>query len=193
MTQVRQLLGMLLIVVLSGCSTMTVNSDYDPSESFKGLRTYDWIPGGRKPTGDPRIDDNTLLDTRVRNAVDRELAAKGFRRLTDGQPDFWVVYHVTLDKKTDITTLNSYYGYGPGWGYGYGYPYRPYGWGGPPETYVYQYEEGTLLLDIVEPETRKLIWRGHATDEVQFSDSPGKREEQVNEAVRRILALFPPK
>jgi len=193
MTQVRRLLGTLLILALSGCSSMTVNSDYDPSEDFKALKTYDWIPGGRKPTGDPRIDDNTLLDTRVRRAVDSELAAKGFRKLTDGQPDFWVVYHVTLDKKTDITTLNNYYGYGPGWGYGYGSPYRPYGWGGPRETYVYQYEEGTLILDIVEPGTRELMWRGYATDEVQLSDSPGKKEAQVNEAVSRILALFPPK
>ena len=192
MTQVRRLAGMFLILAVSGCSSMTVNSDYDPAQSFRGLKTYAWIPGGRKPTGDPRIDNNTLLDSRVRRAVDSELAANGFNKVSGGKPDFWVVYHVTLDKKSDVTLLNSYYGYGPGWGHSYGHRYRPYGWAGPAETYVYQYDEGTLILDIIEPETRKLMWRGHATDEVQFSDSLGKKEAHINEAVRRILASFPP-
>jgi hypothetical protein len=55
------------------------------------------------------------------------------------------------------------------------------------------YDEGTLVLEIVEQESQKLIWSGSATDRVNFSLSPEKEEAEINEAVREILKDFPPK
>jgi hypothetical protein len=99
---------------------------------------------------------------------------------------------VSLDKRRSVQTLNSYYGYGPGWGYGYGASYRPGYWAGAPETYVYEYEEGTLILDIVNPANKELIWRGSAQDEVNFKSTPEKDQTQLNEAVHQMLEKFPP-
>lgn len=180
----------LMASLIAGCSTMEVQVDFDPDEKFSGLRTYGWIPATRKPTGDPRIDDNTILEKRIRRAVEGELNAKGFQKSPES-PDFWLAYHVTLDKRQSVTTLNNSYAYGPGWGWDYGY--RPYASRVRPETFVYQYEEGTLLLDVVDPDGRDLMWRGSATDEVNFSATPAAKEKQINEAVRRMLASFPPK
>jgi hypothetical protein len=124
--------------------------------------------------------------------VDSELAARGFRKVTS-DPDFLVAYHVSLDRRQSVQTLNSYYGYGPGWGYGYGSSYRPGYWAGAPEAYVYEYEEGTLILDIVDPENKELMWRGSAQDEVHFKSTPGEDRAQLNEAVHKMLEKFPPK
>ena len=55
-----------------------------------------------------------------------------------------------------------------------------------------QYEEGTLILDIVDPKNKQLIWRGSAQDEVHFKSSPEKDQTQLNEAVRMMLQTFPP-
>jgi hypothetical protein len=175
-----------------GCSTMEISYDFDPKANFSGLKTYAWIKKAQKLTGDPRIDGNTILATRIHDAVDAGLAARGFKKATS-DPDFLVAYHVSLDKRQSVQTLNNYYGYGPGWGYGYGASYRPGGWAGAPESYVYEYEEGTLILDIVDAKNKELIWRGSAQDEVHFKSTPEKAQAQINEAVDKMLEKFPPK
>lgn len=184
-------LVLILAAVLAGCSTIEVNHDYDPKANFAGLKTYEWLKEAQKPTGDPRIDGNTILENRIHQAVDTELAARGFKKVTSNA-DFLVAYHVSLDKQRSVQTLNSYYGYGPGWGYGYGASYRPGYWAGSPETYVYEYEEGTLILDIVNPKNKELMWRGSAQDEVHFKSTPEKDQAQLNEAVHMMLESFPP-
>ena len=191
MKRALRALVFVLATSVAGCSTMEISYDYDPKADFTGLKTYDWLAEPQKPTGDPRIDGNTILETRIHEAVDAGLAARGFRKVTS-DPDFLVAYHVSLDKRQSVQTLNNYYGYGPGWGYGYGASYRPGVWAGAPETYVYEYEEGTLILDIVNPRNKELIWRGSAQDEVHFKTSPEKEQTQLDEAVHKMLEKFPP-
>lgn len=180
------------LLALVGCSSMVVQSDHDPTVSFSGFKTYDWISEPRKPTGDPRIDQNPLLDARIREAVDRVLATKGLSKATSGQPDLLLAYHVTLNRRTEVVAVNNAYGYSPGWGWPPGYPYGPYIPPGPPQTMVRQYDQGSLILDMVLPGTRRLVWRGIATDEVSFAASPERRREKLDEAVRRMLEKFPP-
>lgn len=182
----------MLLTTIAGCSTMEINTDFDPRANFADLKTYDWLDEPRKPTGDPRIDDNPILEGRIQAAVDRELAAKGFVRQDSDTPDFLVAYHVSLDKQRSVQHLNDYYGYGPGWGYTYSGVRRPGYYASPSSTYVYEYEEGTLIVDIVKPEGRQLIWRGAARDEVRFSNTPENEGAQINEAVKRMMERFPP-
>ena len=183
---------LVLAVAGSGCSSMTINTDRDPQAEFSELKTYQWVTSPTTQSGDPRIANNALLDSRVKSAVDRVLGQKGYQRLTNGgDPDFLVAYHATLDQKAQATTINEYYGYAPGWiGYDYGSALS-----GPPgaRTYVYEYDEGTLLLDVVNPDTHKLMWRGSAIDRVNFKASPEAKEKKINEAVSKMLKGFPPK
>ena len=192
-TFARHLTLVVFVTALVGCSTMEVNTDYDPQADFSNLKTFAWIGEPQKPTGDPRIDDNPFLESRVHTAVERELAAKGFVPATSGSPDFLVAYHVSLNEKRSVQHLNDYYGYGAGWGYTYAGVRRPAYYASPSSsTYVYTYDEGTLILDIVKPEGRQLIWRGAARDEVRFSDKPSEEGSKLNEAVQRMLKDFPP-
>lgn len=156
------------------CSTLSVNTDYDKSLTFSGLKTYFWLPAPRKLRDDQRVDWEAL-DSRVTSAVDEVLSAKGFSRLTSGEPDFLVVYNVTLDRKVISTTLDSTHAGS-----------RPPGWAS------FDYEEGTLILNILEADTRKLMWQGRAHDEVSFVVNPEKRKEQISKAVRLMLEDFPP-
>ena len=191
MNRTSAALVLLLAAIVAGCSSLEVSFDYDPKANFAGLKSYEWLDEPKMPTGDPRIDGNTILENRIHEAVDSAFAARGINKVTSN-PDFLVAYHVSLDKQRSVQTLNSYYGYGPGWGYGYGAAYRPGYWAGAPETYVYEYEEGTLILDIVDPENKALIWRGSAQDEVHFKSTPERDQTQLNEAVQKMLENFPP-
>jgi hypothetical protein len=166
-------------LALAGCSQVIVTTDHDPSANFGALHSYAWRPGPQQGLDDPRFD-STLIDKRVRSAVDRVLASKGYRTAAPGSSaDFLVGYHAVMRQKTSVQTINRSYGYRVG------------GWRGP-QTYVQDYEEGTLLIDVIDPATMDLLWRGTGTGVVDPLASPEKREQRINDAVERILADFPP-
>lgn len=60
------------------------------------------------------------------------------------------------------------------------------------EAMVSEYQQGTLLLDVVKADNKQLIWRGTATDEVYPELGQEAREKRLREAVQKILAQFPP-
>ena len=185
-TQVRisSLLGVLALTSLAGCASFAVNTDYDPVavSRIADFGTYGWLPhpGG----GDTRVN-NQLVAARVIRAVDNALARKGYQR-ADSNPDFMLGWHVGLEDKVDVDQINSYYGYGYGrWGRGGAV------WG-TTETYVDEYTQGTLILDVVDGAANELLWRGIVEGRVHANNSPAEREQRVQEAVDKMLEEFPP-
>ena len=177
----RATVVLLVALALAGCARVTVTTDHDPSANFGALHTYAWRPGPQQGVGDPRFD-STLIDKRVRAAVDRVLASKGFRPAAPGTTaDFLVGYHAVVRQKTSVQTINRWYGYRVGV------------WRGGPQTYAHDYDEGTLLIDVIDPATMQLLWRGSGTGVVDPQASPEKREQRINDAVDQILAGFPPR
>jgi hypothetical protein len=168
------------LFVALACSTVRTSSDYDPTANFASLHTYGWLPENREPTGHPRLD-NPMLHERIHNGIDRALRAKGFAPSED--PDFAVTYHLSTEQKTDVTTYNNaYYG---GYGYVIGFP----------QTTVRQYEEGTLIIDIIDRHAKKVVWRGSGTRrlrEQSGQQDPAELEKRVFDAVDETLADFPP-
>lgn len=173
-----------LALVAAGCVGFPVESDYDPQADFSGYRSWYWLPP--RETGDPRID-NDLVAARIRRAIERTLSARGYVKTSTGEGDFGVGYHGFIQAKTDVRTIDRYYGYGRGWGmYGPGYG------GIATETYVDQYDEGTLIIDIVDTRSHKLVWRGSTRGRVSDDTTPEERDERAQAAVDAILAEFPP-
>jgi len=50
----------------------------------------------------------------------------------------------------------------------------------------------TLVIDVVDPRTHTLLWRGTRETGLHRSDSADERDEGVDTAVRAILERFPP-
>jgi hypothetical protein len=181
----RQILSRVLIIAIAflgivysiGCSTAyDISYDFDRAADFSGLRTYDWLP-------EPEKSEMSDLDLRrIQRAVGVALKDKGFIKSTSN-PDFLVASHLGTKDKVNASA----------WGYGYG-PYRRYwgGYWGHGGVSVYQYEEGTLILDFVLPDSKNLIWRGTAKSVVDNANTPDKRDKLINVAVQKILQQFPP-
>lgn len=165
-----------------GCQSMDIASDWDPAVDFSKLKSYDWMP--EPDASSPGAVDSLTRD-RVHRAVDRIFAERGYAHEPSGTPDFLVGYYVAVETVLDVHTVNDYYGYRPGWG--------DWDYGGGSRTYVSEYDQGTLILDISNPYTSKLMWRGSAETEVSQSETPEGRDEIINEAVRLILERFPPR
>lgn len=171
----------LLLCGLVACApAVKVTQDWDPAAKLDGLHTWAWQPGFPKATGNPRLDSE-LLNARIKTAIESALSVKGFVRATSpDRADFAVAYHVALESKLDARTIYSGYG-----------PYR--GWGGDATTVVDQYEVGVLLVDFIDPKTKRVIWRGSAQSRVNESSDPQERQERIQTAVDKLLAQFPPK
>jgi hypothetical protein len=170
------------MTLLLACSGIDVRWDWDRAARFDQLRSWAWLPEPAAPAqSDPRLQDE-LLRRRIQSAVEEALAARGYVQAAAGEPDFYVAYHVGIDEKIDARTVYPGYGVGP---YGRAFP-------GPPETYVDEYEVGTLLLDVIQAHPRELVWRGTAQSRVQDLSDPEQREARIREAVQRVFEKFPP-
>ena len=165
-----------LTVSAVGCTTMSVKTDYDRNQQLPAIRTFAWIEQPAKPIRNPIIQ-NSLMDSRIKQAVERELQTLGYQKNVES-PALLVVYHAGLEDKIDVSP------------YGYGYCHGRYygGYGGYGGSYLRSYKEGTLILDFVDPETMHLIWRGWA---VGAFDDAENAAMYVNKAVAKILKKFP--
>ncbi|HEY5656259.1 MAG TPA: DUF4136 domain-containing protein [Myxococcota bacterium] len=170
----------LMALLLAGCSSIRVDTDFDPQVDFSALRSYAWLAESQPPTGDPRIDSD-LLDARIRGAIDAQLAARGLQEAEASAADFLVAYHVSLERKLDVQTLYRSYGRA-GWG-----------GGGASETVVNDYEEGTLLVDFLRAGTGELLWRGSAETRLRQQRTPEARDAYVQKIVERLLGAYPPR
>jgi hypothetical protein len=167
------------VFVLEACApVIDVRTDYDTAADFSRLRTYRWLQTPSNAPRDPRID-NDLLQSRVRVAVNDALHAKGYTEASEN-PDFRVTYHVMLRDKLDVQSFPLYYGYGLG------------SWPGASDVRLSQYEEGTLMLDVIDSASNELVWRGAAQARIDPNRSPQERTELINSAVRKMLDRFPP-
>lgn len=174
------------LLALTGCSSLKVHSDWDPQYDFARVQTWKWAEVPQTPTGSAVIDTDGLMAQRVMRAVEENLATRGYVKTATSEGDFEVAWFLTVEPKTQVTTVNDYHGYGGpyrGW-YGAGY--------GGSTTVVDSYNEGTLIIDIRDGKTRELAWRGSATARLREKSDPEKAQQRANDAVTQILAKFPP-
>jgi hypothetical protein len=166
----------IVAIIYAGCSSITVNQDYNTSFDFSKLKTYGFIP----ITEEAGIDQ--LNATRLGDAIKENLNAKGYTLSENA--DFGIALFFTKESKTSVQSTGGY-------GYGYGYGYRGYGGMGG-GTYVTQYDEGTLVIDFVDMAKQELVWRGVGTGVLSDNPTVEERTEKINNAVAQILAQFPP-
>jgi hypothetical protein len=170
---------------LSGCAAR-VRSDFDREAVFSYYRTFDWIaPPVRASEEELRRDPegpfvrNSLLDKRIRTAVNSKLKTRGFQYEDGGESDIRLNYHVTFKDKL----------VGSGSDFGYAGRYRRGAFSSGFHWSVRQYQEGTIIIDIVDRAKDQLVWRGWI---VGRNRDGNYDEAEINRAVNQILMHFPP-
>jgi hypothetical protein len=144
-----------------------VNIDSDPAAPFATYRTYAWTAGTPAP--------NALSEQRLHAAVDAKLAGEGLAMNTTA-PDVIVATHVTTKERQEL--IANGFGYGP-WGFG----------GGLGTASVETFIDGTLVVDLYDAKTKKMVWRGVAT--ATASDKPTKNTDKMNKALDKMFEKYP--
>ena len=181
MLNYSKLIILFVCVLLLSCSSVRVSQDYDPAKNMDGLTTYAWKFETQEPTGDFRVD-NPLLDTRIRDAVDRNMAALGFQKISDSAPDFFIVYQYVIQRKIESDRVQTGVGFGFGtWG-------SRGGIGVSTGSSVSEFDEGLMAVDFLDPQSGSLLWRGSGSRRVNQHEDPAKTTQKINEMVDKIMA-----
>lgn len=173
------LCNFLVVISVGGCASSKIGYDFDRRVNWSDYHSYAWIPGAQESTGDKRLD-NSLIDARIRTAIDAQLRSKGFTSTVSETPEFLVAYHIGMKDMMKGSSTQNYIGD------------AAYG------TYttvsdIQPYKEGTLLIDIVDAVSKEVVWRASALAEVEEGLTPEERDKRMNSIVRAMLSHFPPK
>jgi hypothetical protein len=157
-----------LIAFATTAFPIDVKTDYDHHVDFSRYKTYSWA---KVDTPDP------LWKDRVKEAIDAALAKHGWTQVPEGGDVSVVAIGMTKNRRT----LHTFYDGFPGWY-----------WGGFGEatTTVDRYTEGSLVVDMFDSRTKKLIWRGSVSE--VLADKPEKNEKKLRNGVEKMFDHFPP-
>ena len=180
-----------LVLVLLACSpafTQDVRTNYMPGIDFSKYHTYAWVD---EVQGVPSVGGHPdqILDTQVKQAIDSQMAAKGFTKVADGgKPDLLLGYQLMIDREKQINGFGDSWG---GWG-GFG-GWGP--WGGGLSSFsatTSTINVGTFVVGVYDPAVKKLVWIGGAQHAIEPSKKPEKNQERLNKGAQKLLKNFPP-
>ena len=148
------------LLLAAGSFAQDVKTDYDRAADFNQYKTYSW---------ENVHTQNPLWVDRIKEAVNSALASKGWTQVESGGN----ISIMAMEMTSSHQTLNTYYdGFGGGWGwrgrFGGGF-----GGFGDATTTEETYKVGTLVVDLFDSNTKKLIWRGSSSD--TLSDKSDKK------------------
>lgn len=161
-------LAIALVFTMSAFA-QSVNVDWDHNfNSFSSLKTYQLV----KPA---HASMNPFMDQRIAEAIQGQLAAKGMQEVSSN-PDAVVAYHTGLQRERSATMMGT-----GRWRMG----------GGMGTINQNTENAGTLVVDVSDAHSRKLVWRGTATD--TLSTKSDKNSKKIDKAVSKMFKKYPPK
>ena len=169
-------LGIALVLALVACPptpAQEVTTNSMPGTDFSKYHAYKWvtIEGATQP--------NQILDAQIKASIDSQLAAKGLTKTDADNADLYIGYQASIDQEKQWNAYGM--GGGPRWG------------GGMATATSSTISIGTLVLDMYDPSTKKLVWTGRATKTLDPGNSQEKKQKNLDKAMQKLLKNFPPK
>jgi hypothetical protein len=158
-----------LVCLAVAAFAQEVQFDYDRSANFSTYKTYQWV---EQQTG---LAGNQLMDQNIKRAVDQQLVGKGLRRVETGG-DLQVRYQGSISQEKQFDGFGS----GPRW------------WGNTRVTSS-TIEVGKLVIELFDPATRQLVWRGSAAKTLDIKKDPDKNYRNLEKAMAKLFKNYPPR
>ena len=153
----------------------TVTIDYDHSVNFLKFKTYTWQ---RLHATDPSVED------RINIALKRDMEGRYMTEVASGGDVTITAVEATQDKAEFINFYSSLSGFD--WQHVSGATgFLDSG------TALQDVPLDTLIIDIYNPTTRQLLWRGAVTEPVAKSED--KNYRIIDHAVTLLISKYPPK
>ncbi len=169
-----------LLLIFTGCASAPVDTavryDFDHGTDFRLYKTYRWFDGPFFPE-DPATREESQYRL-VRDAINQQLKEKGYNWLQFSATDLVFHIHSGVADAGVPEAWITYNWYKPWWG--------AFG----PRAAISRYDDGTLVLDIIDAERMELIWRGLIP--AFYTDDGGIADlETLGPRVHELLKDFP--
>jgi len=174
---------LLAALLLVGCAPR-VYTEQDQDAKLAGYHRFAWLTPPPAPVRDP-ILDSQILESRVHHAVSDDLKQRGYEEVApDASPDFLVTYHTSAKQTVESSGPSFSFGFVDAFPRGFGAVGFPVG----PD--VHSEDQGTLMLDVLDAQSKRLVWRGWTT---RLLNQDNYNAQAVQDAVKDIFDKFPAK
>ncbi len=187
MKQIQWYMGLIISVMLLSACSRVAYVQKDDTVDFTKIKTYAWVEGTDKDsiTHKPKIND--LVDTKIRQSIDRNLQLSGWKEVSKN-PDVLLVYDMDVQRENrnisdpvySMPTTRWFFNpytrrYVPVY-----YPSQFMGYDNRNESF----KEGTITLTLMNAVNEKTIWQGWTSSEVN-----GRRmtDEEIEENIKAIV------
>ncbi len=181
-TRHRFLLFLGIILLVGACSSNREKTDYRTDYDFSQLKSFALLPVDKSVYSNPKVSQIEV--DRVGKLLSGELQ-KRYQKVDKSLADFYVRYFVVVEERMKVDTYNASYGMYP---YGYGYHFGMHA----PQTRNTYYQQGSIIVDIIDAKSQDVVWRGSTEAKVTNQATPQEREARVSQYLMELFGLFPP-
>lgn len=175
----------LLGFLLAACSSVPVETDYNPDANFNGFQRYQW----QMETSGSDSSISPFHAQRVKSTLQGLLDEQRFRQVGANEtPEFMIRYYLTEQVEGFGRNSGSRGSIGLGSGGGgfglgvsVGFPLS----GGKPERHF------RVIIDVIDARASQLSWRGSAL--INADQDSEDLADDIEKAVKAIWAEYPPK
>jgi hypothetical protein len=161
-----------LIVLIASCTNKPqVIIDYDREADFNTYKTFSWSPQAKQVEYNYPQYDNSLNRKRIMKAIELQLTGRGYKMDTL-KPDLLVNIHLLIQLKNEVRS----------------YPTNRYRYWPDYQINIYDYEEGSLIVDLIDAKQNQLVWQGIITGVLNIK--PEGVEPAINSAVLMIFSEY---
>lgn len=162
-------------LVIGSCAPIHVSSHVEPSANFASYHSFAWGPADALPTGDPRLDNNPFFHDYLQGAVERRMQEHGIPLAGNAaDADLLLHYHAAVTQRFDVSPSNQTSS------------------GVYAEPQVLDYDESTIVLDMIDAKTMRLVWRGWAQESLQsVVDNQERLKKHIEDSVALMLKQLP--
>lgn len=166
--------SVIALLAIAPVFAQDIRTDYDHNFAFNKMKSYSW---GKIETTDP------TLEPRITAAVDRVMQGYGFKESDKDKKGDFIFTAVEASNPEQYAAF--YRDLNLDW-------HRGWDGGGFSNgaNSLQQIQGGTLVVDIYDAATGKLIWRGTATENIPQSQ---QTQAKVDHAINTLFAHYPPK
>ncbi|MBT8439379.1 MAG: DUF4136 domain-containing protein [Gammaproteobacteria bacterium] len=180
---IKSTLLVLISFAITACNSIPVSQDFEQGFDFTGIESFAWRSNDDNEWG---LADNEIVDRRIRNAITNTLVTKKYKQVETGSADFLVSYNVVVEQRVTGSNICS------GVTMGRSTRGRSASIGISTGSQVRTYDRGTMLIDIHDVASEKLVWRGVSAQALPDLSDPERLTARINETVEAILKQFPP-
>ncbi|MBB91330.1 MAG: hypothetical protein CMF68_10135 [Magnetovibrio sp.] len=199
-SNIHTALALMAAVFLAACASAppTPSVDYNPAYDFSAVKTVALYRAAESAPGEDPLKLSDMTRDRIENGLKSALAERGFTLVDNAQDaDLLLSWHLVTEDKMDVrsyevpsaTTMGMY---GPGF-----YRYNTYSmyscWScmsTRTEVSVHEYTQGTFVVDMIDPEQNRSVWRSVTTS--RLKGELGRDQSKYDEAANLVLGAFPP-